>query len=107
MADTSTYVANMLGLGPMLAQIQDPAFLAQVQFIVQSIAETRARCERMEAVIARIAAASGVAELGADGAGTLTPTGGAPDNGDGHDQAPAGRVGKLARSAGDGIGVGT
>jgi hypothetical protein len=94
--DTSSMVGNMLGLGPLMSQMQDPAFLAQVKAIIDAIAETRARVERIENLLAflvskvssdderTIAATLGRAELGTLGAGTCAATGGAADDGTGN-----------------------
>jgi hypothetical protein len=90
--DTSSMIANMMGLGPLMAQMQDPAFLAQVKAIVDAIAETRARVERIENLlsfpIARLpdgdetrTAAAAFAQLGADGTGTRAVASGAADDG--------------------------
>jgi hypothetical protein len=107
MTGTADMMANMLGLGPMMQQIQDPAFLAHVQSIVAAIAATNARTERMEellcALIARLdydrSLAAPLVTLGAIGAGTHTASSGAADNGIGGDPPPAGGLGNGAGTA--------
>jgi hypothetical protein len=99
---TTSMWANMLGLGPIMATIQDPAFLAQVKSILDAIAETRARCQAIEAWCVRlseqierleygaITAAPSRTELGTAVAGGCAAPGGIADDGASSVAAPAG-----------------
>lgn len=95
--------ANMLGLGPMLATIQDPNFQAHIKAIVDAITATNARCERLERKIDYLVSVSDRYDgsntptvsvgNGVDGTGMPAATGLAPDDGTRLGPAPARRVG--------------
>jgi hypothetical protein len=113
--DTSSMVGNMLGIGPLMSQMQDPAFLAQVKAIIDAIAETRARVERIENLLAflvskvasdddrTIAATLGRAELGTLGAGACAAASGVAHDGVSDAAASPGGDRTRPRSAGDGV----
>jgi hypothetical protein len=108
--------ANMLGLGPLLGQLQDPAFLAHVQRILASIEATAARCERIENKINYLIAvqhernngddAAISSGMGADAARGATVTGGAHDDGALRDPRSVDRVGSGGNGTGNKAGAG-
>jgi hypothetical protein len=93
--------ADMLGLGPLLSQINDPEFQAQLRQFVGSQFETLVRVRRCEALLEALADKMGVEHAGigrsaavsADNRvadpGGIAAASGAPDNGAGPDAAGA------------------
>lgn len=113
---TSGVIANMLGLGPVMQTIQDPAFLAHIKSMFDAFAETRERCQRIEQWCMRLseqierleyagtlAAASVPAVVGTDGGGAAAPTGGVADDGASDIEAEAGGVGERGGRVAGGI----
>lgn len=80
-------LGSMLGLGNMLSQIQDPAFLASAKAIVDMIVTTNQRCERIERLLlelynVRVGQPIPVlAQLGCDGTGQSAAASRAADDG--------------------------
>ena len=72
--DTTSMLANLLGLGPLLQTAQDPAFLQHVQTIVAAIGETRERCQRIEQWCLRLSEQIERLEYASTAAGPADPS---------------------------------
>lgn len=103
---TSSMWADMLGIGPLLATIQDPAFQQQIRSLLQMVVETHQRVERIEQILM----ASAYVEPGgnspiipirnnAAGTGTHTAATGALDDGGSAAAADRGAPGGQAGGA--------
>ena len=104
--------ADMLGLGPVLAVIQDPSFHAQIGGFVASVTDVQARVVRIEAKLDLLLSerahghANGLpiaiafTDLGPAGTGPAAATGGAVDDGNRGAGAASGGAGNGAGTAG-------
>jgi hypothetical protein len=101
---------DMLGLGPLVKMLSDPASLQQAQNIVNIILDTHARCVRVEAKLDLLLSGEGDGHdnftamaalipggVGADGTRGPAVTGGASHDGNGGS-------GAAPQNVGDGIG---
>jgi hypothetical protein len=101
MSESGGLWANMLGIGPILATINDPAFLDQIKAFVVAVTDTQQRCARIEAKLDYLIAAEArdgrrvtaiSVEQRPTGTGGHTVTGGAADDGTRADQARPVRI---------------
>jgi hypothetical protein len=99
MTDTTTMFANMLGLGPVLAAINDPSFHRQVAGFVAAVTDVQQRVARIEQKLDLLMGthnanpAIAFTDLGAAGAGARAVAGGAVDDGPGGAAASPGGAG--------------
>lgn len=67
MSDTSSMWADMLGIGPLLKTVADPAFQAQLRGFLEAMQQTLIVAQRTEAKVDLIARQLGVTFDGLDG----------------------------------------
>jgi hypothetical protein len=94
-SDSGGLWANMLGIGPLLNTINDPAFLDQIKQFVAAVVDTQQRAARIESKLDYLIArdrergntprllAPVPTEQRSPGAGGHTASGGVADNGTG------------------------